>query len=235
MKSFTAKYKNTKHYLHAVADNIRYGFPSKRLRMIGVTGTDGKTTTTMLFYHVLKNLGKKVSVMSTVYAKIGEEVFDTGLHVTTPHSSLVQKPLKQSADNGDEFFVLEVTSHGIDQHRVHGINYEVGVITNVTHEHLDYHRTYEEYLKTKSKLLLRSQLAFINRDDGSYAQLKTILDSHSKKYFTYGLQNNADFQVDMSDKLGENLAHFNKYNYLAVYAACRTLGFPEEKIIEALS
>lgn len=229
-----AKYKNTKHYLNALYDNVRYGFPSRSLKVIGITGTDGKTTTTMLFYHVLKTLGKKVSVLSTVYAKIGEEVFDTGLHVTTPHSSLVQKLLKQSADHEDEYFVLEVTSHALDQHRVLGINYEVGIITNVTHEHLDYHPSYSHYLETKAKLLLRSKISFINADDKSYAPLKTILELHEKKYKTYGLKEGADYTTDIAKKINQKLAHFNSYNYLAVLSACTELGLPENEVLEAM-
>jgi UDP-N-acetylmuramoyl-L-alanyl-D-glutamate--2,6-diaminopimelate ligase len=185
-------------------------------------------------YHVLLALGKKVSVISTVYAKVGKKTYDTGLHVTSPHSSVVQQLLRQSADSGDEYFVMEVTSHGIDQHRVGGVNYEVGMITNVTHEHLDYHKTYEKYLAVKSQLLLRSKVAIINRDDQSYVPLKKILDTHHKTYKTYGLENEATYNLNIADKLQCELSHFNLYNYLAVYAAAKCLGLDETNVLEAM-
>ncbi|MEK7633368.1 MAG: Mur ligase family protein, partial [Patescibacteria group bacterium] len=126
------KLKNIYHFFQAILANIWYGFPSRRLKVIGVTGTDGKTTTTHLIAHILKTAGKKVSFVSSVVAD--------GFHVTTPSSFALQKLLKQSEDNHDEYFVLETTSHALDQNRVWGIKYEIGVITNITHEHLDYHK-----------------------------------------------------------------------------------------------
>src|SRR3989339_1761298 len=151
------KIKNIYHLFQAVLANIFYGFPSRKLKVIGITGTDGKTTTTHLIAHILKTAGKKASFVSSVYASIGGVESDIGFHVTTPSSFILQKLLKQSADNHDEYFVLETTSHALDQNRVWGIKYEIGVITNITHEHLDYHRTYEEYVKAKLKLLLNSK------------------------------------------------------------------------------
>lgn len=158
------KIKNQYHLLQAVIANLLYGFPSRRLKVIGITGTDGKTTTTTLIYHILKKTGHSVSMISTIYADIAGKKYDIGFHVTTPDSSMIQKFLKLSADNGDEFFVLETTSHALDQNRVWGINYEVGAITNITHEHLDYHGSFDKYKKTKLKLFKMARTGIINSD-----------------------------------------------------------------------
>jgi len=115
------KLKNIYHLLQAILANILYGFPSKKLKVVGVTGTDGKTTTTHLIAHILKSAGKKVSFVSSVFASIGGMESDIGFHVTTPSSFALQKLLKQSADNNDEYFILETTSHALDQNRVWGI------------------------------------------------------------------------------------------------------------------
>src|SRR3990167_11177564 len=101
---------NIYHLVKAVCANIYFGFPSKKMKVIGVTGTDGKTTTTFLIYHILKNSGKRVSMMSSVYANVAGQEYDTGLHMTTPDAVYVQQLLKKSKDHKDEYFVLETTS-----------------------------------------------------------------------------------------------------------------------------
>lgn len=209
------KIKNIYHLLQAVVANVFYGFPSRKLKVIGVTGTDGKTTTTHLIAHILKSAGKKISFVSSIVAE--------GFHVTTPSSFALQKLLKQSADNHDEYFVLETTSHALDQNRVWGINYEVGVITNITHEHLDYHKTYQEYISTKLKLAKISKMMIVNKDDESY---KYIKDQISKIKITYQ-------KLKIVEKIPD-LTEFNKYNYSAAYTACKQLGLTDEVILKAM-
>ena len=167
------KLKNIYHLFQAIIANIYYGFPSRRLKVIGVTGTDGKTTTIHLIYHILKFAGYKASMISSVYAIVGNKEYDTGFHVTTPSSFFIQKMLKTSVDHEDKYFVLETTSHALDQNRVWGIRYEIGVITNITHEHLDYHKTYEKYVMTKVKLLKMARISIVNKDDESYKEVKS--------------------------------------------------------------
>ena len=225
MKRFIRRIKNYYHLLQAVFANIYYGFPSRKLKVIGITGTDGKTTTTHLIYHILKTAQKKVSMVSSIYAKIGDYEYDVGFHVTTPNPFHIQKLLKMAVDHKDEYFILETTSHALDQYRVWGINYEIGVLTNVSNEHLDYHLTYEDYVKTKAQLLLKSKLAFINKDDRSY---HLLLDQISKiKYQKY----NSKFKN--IEKL-PGLTKFNEYNYSAAYSVCKALGIDDETITSGM-
>ena len=218
------KLKNIYHLFQAVLANLWYGFPGRNLKVIGVTGTDGKTTTTHLIAHILKTAEKKVSFISSVFASIGGQEYDIGFHVTTPSPFALQKLLKQSVDNNDEYFVLETTSHALDQNRVWGINYEIGVITNITHEHLDYHKTYEEYLKAKLKLLLNSKVAVVNKDDESYELLSQKLKVKSQKY-------NSKFK---SSEHFKELTKFNQYNYSAAYTVCKELSLSDEMILKAM-
>ena len=141
------------HLPQAVLANVVYGFPSRKLTVIGITGTSGKTTTTHLIYHLLKTAGFKVALVSSVAAKIGDKRVDIGLHVTNPEPWLLQKLLKKIADQGLTHVVLEVTSHGLDQHRTWGINFAYGLIINLRHEHLDYHQTITSYHAAKLKLV----------------------------------------------------------------------------------
>jgi UDP-N-acetylmuramoyl-L-alanyl-D-glutamate--2,6-diaminopimelate ligase len=221
------KFKNLFHLFEAVVANIYYRFPSRKLKVIGVTGTDGKTTTVHLIYHILKSCGKKVSMVSTIYAKVGKEEFDTGLHTTTPNSFLVQKLLKIAVDHGDEYFILETTSHALDQNRVFGINFLVGVLTNVTHEHLDYHQSYEEYVKTKAKLFCSSKIAVLNEDDASYNSIVSVIKNLKFKIKNYNLKLKITKTI-------LNLTKFNQYNYSAAYTVCKILGLFDQSIFKAM-
>ncbi len=227
LKSQIQKIKNVYHFFVAIFANIWYGFPSHKLKVIGITGTDGKTTTTHLIYHILKSSGRKVSIVSSVYAIVADKEFDTGFHVTTPNPFHIQKLLKMAVEHKDEYFVLETTSHALDQYRVWGINYEIGVVTNVTNEHLDYHLIYGDYVKTKAKLLLKSRLALINRDDRSFSLLNKIAQNSNVKTQNY----NSNLKII---KTIPNLTKFNEYNYSAAYSVCKALGVKDEIILEAM-
>ncbi len=133
-----------------------YGHPSRQLTVIGVTGTDGKTTTTTLIFSILKAAGIKVGMISTVSAEIGDESLSTGLHVTTPHAPEVQMYLRRMVDAGLTHCVLETTSHGLEQGRVNGVEYDVAVLTNLTHEHLNDHGTFENYRAAKGLLFKKT-------------------------------------------------------------------------------
>lgn len=221
----------TKHLPEAILANFEYGFPSKKLRFIGVTGTDGKTTVVNMIYKILKDAGRRVSMVSTINAEIGMKSFDTGFHVTSPPASEIQRYLKMAADNDDEFFVLEVTSHALSQFRVWGINFEVGIITNITHEHLDYHKTFENYLKTKAKLIKNVKWAVLGRDDTNFDRLKKMT---SGQVLSFGLSANADLNPKTFPLNLKIPGEFNMQNSLAAAGASKAIGVDEMLIKKSL-
>ena len=181
------------------------GNPAHSLTMIGVTGTDGKTTTVNLIFNILLACGIRAGMISTVNAVIGDEMIDTGFHVTTPDAIEIQSLLRKMVDSGITHVVLETTSHGLDQFRVDACEFDIAVITNITHEHLDYHGNYEGYLNAKFKLIDmlvdtrekengNPRVAILNRDDISYSKINDRLTNdryHSINAITYGLSDNA--------------------------------------------
>lgn len=234
LKFLLQRIKNLFHLLKAIFANVFFCFPSKKIKIIGVTGTDGKTTTTHLIYHILRSAGKRTSMISTIYARVGDQEIDTGFHTTTPSSFTIQKLIKKAVDLGDEYFVLETTSHALDQYRVWGIKFDIGVLTNITSEHLDYHSTFESYLETKIKLLLMSKIAVINEEDRSYPQ---IIKKLTRNQNIFGLGQELKIKKYHS-KLKilnhfNSLSNFNKQNYAAAYTVGEVLRIPKEKIIEA--
>lgn len=224
-----------KHLPLAILASVYYRFPTKKMIVIGVTGTDGKTTTVNLIYHILSSAGLKVGLVSTVGAKIGNEEVDTGLHVTSPEPWLLQKLLRQMADRGIKYVVLEITSFGLDQFRLWGIDFEVGILTNVTHEHLDYHKNLDVYLRAKSTLFIKAKKAILNRDDWSYEQLITKYRIPKAKIVTYGIKNEADFTPQKFKFKTTLPGDYNQYNCLAAIAATSFLGITEEIIRDAVA
>ena len=177
-----------------------YGFPARSLTVIGVTGTDGKTTTANLIFQILLAAGFRTGMISTVNAVIGDQVLDTGFHVTTPEAPDVQRYLAQMVAAGLTHVILETTSHGLEQQRVAGCEFDVAVVTNINHEHLDYHGTYEAYRAAKARLFTglgetrvkpsgNPRTAVLNRDDRSFDYLAGLLtkDFPQIRQVTYGL------------------------------------------------
>lgn len=230
------KIKNIYHLLITAFANMVFLFPSRGMKVIGVTGTDGKTTTVNLIYHILKTAGHKVSMISSINALIDNKAYDTGFHVTTPTAFALQKFLRKARRAKSEYFVLEITSHAIDQNRIFGIEFEVGVLTNITNEHLDYHKTYDNYLKTKAKLLKNSKIAVVNSDDSSYTLLSDAkAEKLPQNWITYGLSESSDYNPNTFDIKKSNLVgDFNNYNALAAVSACMALGIKDEIIKKAI-
>lgn len=182
-----------------------YDWPAHKLTVIGVTGTDGKTTTSNLIYKILIAAGIKAGMISTVNAVIGEEVLDTGFHVTTPDAHDVQNYLAKMVDAGLTHVVLETTSHGWAQYRVDACEFDIGVVTNITHEHMDQHGSYENYRAAKARLFSslertkekpqgNPRLGVINRDDvNSFDFLNDFIKVNK---LNYGLGNGADVRVE---------------------------------------
>lgn len=251
LSNLVGKYKNTKHLLASAKETLKAGYPARKLKVIGITGTDGKTTTCHLIYHILKSSGKKVALLSTVAAYIGDEVIDTGSHTTTPDAKLLQPLIKRVADSGMEYLVLEVTSHGLDQHRVLGANFMIGVLTNVTSEHLDYHKTFENYRKAKAKLFKSVKYAVLNKDDKSFKCFKDVLKP-TTKLVPYSIKQQAALSAKnvhitpsgMEFTVVENgkarkvktvlLGKYNVSNILAAVGSARLLGVKWPEIISTL-
>ena len=221
------KLKNLGHLCWAVLANIYWRFPSKKLKVIGVTGTDGKTTTIHLIHHILKTAGKKADLISTVSAP--------GFHTTTPNPWILQKLLRQMVGRGIKYVVLEATSHGLDQHRLWGVKFHIGIVTNITHEHLDYHKTYENYLAAKAKLFRGVKFAILNRDDKSFSYLNSQSLIRNSQLITYGIKNKADFTPETFPFETLLPGEYNQYNCLAAIAVTSALGIPPEKIRKAVA
>ena len=195
-----------------------HGFPARSLTMIGVTGTDGKTTTVNLIYHILRAAGQQAGMISTINAEIGGDTLDTGLHTTTPDASEVQRLLAQMVASRVQTCVLEVTSHALVQHRVTACDFDVAVITNITHEHLDLHGTLEAYRVAKASLFQSlaaayhkpsvSKTAILNRGDSSFETLQAY---PADLKLTYDLAKPADV-------IARNLVHTPAQSYLEVYS-----------------
>ena len=223
-----------------------YDWPARKLTVIGVTGTDGKTTTTNIIYKILLAANIKAGMISTVNAVIGDEVLDTGFHVTTPDAHDVQRYLAKMVDAGLTHVVLETTSHGWAQYRVDACEFDVGVLTNITHEHMNEHGSYENYRAAKARLFSslertfvkpqgNPRLAVINRDDPK--SFDFLNDFIKVNKLNYGLSEGADvramdieynpsgirftaqsrhFQVDVTSKL---VGAYNVSNCLAALTA----------------
>lgn len=233
-KKIFQKLKNLYHLFEAILANIYYGFPSKKIKVIGVTGTDGKTTTTHLIAHILKESGFKVSFISTVYAEIAQKTYDLGFHVTTPSSFMIQKFLKMAVLKKQDFFVLETTSHALDQNRVWGVDYQIAVLTNVTHEHLDYHESYDNYLKTKLKLLKMARFKIINKDDQSCQKIKDLI-SGFETYSLNDVLNNKEKSEYLKKIFNDKkITDYNKENYLAAYSVVKKLGLSDKQFFSAV-
>ncbi len=184
-----------------------YENPASKMRMIGVTGTDGKTTTTNLIESILNTAGIKVGMISTVNAMISGRAIDTGFHVTTPDAPDMQFYLSEMVKAGATHAVVEATSHGLKQHRADACEFDLAVVTNITHEHLDFHGSYENYLEakgllfsslalTRSKMLGNLRIGVINRDDHSWDYLSSLPGFTP---ISYGLGPDADVTAEVTN------------------------------------
>lgn len=236
-----------------------HGFPARKLVMIGVTGTDGKTTTTNLVHSILTAAGVNAGMISTVNANIGGQTYDTGLHTTTPDAPDVQSYLAQMVAAGQTHCVLETTSHGLAQHRVDACEYDVGVITNITHEHLDIHGSFEAYRAAKARLfeMLASsapkgiyKTAVLNADDPSYEFLRHIrtdaelsygmatcalVSTRDVAYKPNGMRFVAITPVGRLPVQTTLAGEFNVLNILAAVSVGLALGLPLEAIQHGVS
>ncbi|MFS4473548.1 UDP-N-acetylmuramoyl-L-alanyl-D-glutamate--2,6-diaminopimelate ligase [Chryseobacterium sp. T20] len=238
--------KDSSKALGHLASNF-YGNPSQKLKLIGVTGTNGKTSVSTLLFDVFKNLGYPAALLSTVEIRIGEEIIPA-TH-TTPDVITINRILAEAVEKGCEFAFMEVSSHGIAQNRIEGLHFKIAGFTNLTHDHLDYHKTFEEYLKTKKRFfdqLEDTAIAITNVDDKNG---NVMLQNTKAKKKSYALKTMADYhgkllEVDFNGMLlnfnGKEFwttltGKFNVYNLLLVFGIAEELGFEQDEILQAIS
>ena len=232
--------------LAIMASNF-YGNPSKNLRLVGVTGTNGKTTVSSLLYQLFKKAGFKVGLLSTIRIMVDNKEYAT-TH-TTPDALTINKYLQLMNNAGVEYCFMEVSSHGIHQKRTEGLVFEGAIFTNLSHDHLDYHKTFAEYRDTKKILfdrLSKKAFALTNIDDKN--GLVMLQNTAAKKY-TYALKSYANYRAQVLEnqfngqllKIDDNevwsklIGDFNAYNLLAIYATADLLGLEKLEILRLLS
>ena len=229
-----------------IAHNF-FGQPSEKLKLVGVTGTNGKTTIATLLYKLFTSLGYKCGLLSTVENKIGDSVL-AATH-TTPDAISLNALLKQMADAGCTHAFMESSSHAIHQHRITGLRFAGGLFSNITHDHLDYHKTFDEYIRVKKSFfdnLLSDAFAISNADDKR--GMVMLQNTNAKKYY-YSLRTMADFKGKILENSLSGLVmtvndievhfrligEFNAYNLLAVYGAAICMGEDKQEVLRNLS
>ena len=224
-----------------------YGFPSLHLKVTGVTGTNGKTTTATLLYYLFEKLGYRCGLLSTVQNHIHDTV-EVATH-TTPDAISVHALLRRMVDAGCTYAFMEVSSHAVHQQRIAGIRFAGGIFTNITHDHLDYHKTFDEYIRVKKRFfddLPAGSFALTNADDkrGMVMLQNTKAEKHAYSLRVPAsikgkvLENNLTGLVMMVDGVEAHfrmIGIFNAYNLLAVYGAAKLLGVEKMQILEVLS
>ena len=231
------------HFVQAEAASIKYGFPGKNLKVIGVTGTNGKTTTCFMIWNMLRTAGYKTGLMTTVAYGVDKLKPELG-HMTTVDAITLNKRISDIKKQGAEYLVLEVTSHALSEYRTLNIPFEIAVFTNLTHEHLDYHGTIDNYRKAKGKLFKKAKYSILNADDKSTDYYKTI----SKNYTTYGIKKgehqakNIKLSASGVSYLYDDLniktkipGEFNVYNSLAAAVVGKTMNLTNSQIEEGIN
>lgn len=240
------KVKSTKKALGNIASNF-YDHPSSKIKLLGVTGTNGKTTVATVLYDLFTKLGYSCGLISTIRNKINQEEI-TATH-TTPDAITLNRLLYQMVEKKCTYCFMEVSSHALDQGRVEGIEFKGGIFTNITHDHLDYHKTFDEYIRAKKKLfdiLKEGSFALVNADDKN---ARIMVQNTRAKIKTYALKSIADYKariienqidglqlmIDATELYARFIGDFNAYNLLAVYAAALLLGQDKMNVLTTLS
>ena len=238
--------EDTNTAMGVIASNF-YGNPSRELKVVGVTGTNGKTTIATLLCDLVQSMGYKAGLISTVIYRVGAREI-TSTH-TTPDAIRLNAMMREMVDEGCEFCFMECSSHAIVQQRIYGIHFVGALFTNITHEHLDYHKTFAEYIRAKKTFfdnLPKSAFALVNIDDRNG---EVMLQNTKASRHTLSLQKMADFRAKIIEMLVEGmelriddkevwvqfLGRFNAYNLLTVYGAARLLGFDKDEVLAHLS
>ena len=230
------------HWAQAIVATNKYHHPAKKLRVIGVTGTNGKTSTCFMIWHMLNQAGHKTGLMTTVAYGVDKLKPELN-HMTTVDANTLNGRISEIASQGAEFLVLEVTSHALAEYRTLGIPFEIAVFTNLTHDHLDYHKTMQKYREAKGKLFKKAKFSILNADDPASKYYKTL----AKEYITYGI-NNGEYRAE-SIKLTVNgvkyscgdmnietriPGEFNVYNSLAASLVGQKLSLTNKQIEQGI-
>jgi len=237
---------NTRKALAFAADRF-YNSPSRDIKLVGVTGTNGKTTIATMLFQLFTDLGFKVGLISTVENKIGEDIIPS-TH-TTPDVISLNRLIREMVNAGCEYAFMEVSSHAVDQDRIYKVDFKGGVFTNMSHDHLDYHNTFKEYIWAKKKFfdaLSSEAFALVNTDD---KRGEVMLQNTAAQKLTYALKRMADYKakilsnhvnglfltIDGHEAHFRMVGEFNAYNILAVYGVAREFGFSPSEILLKLS
>lgn len=230
------------HYAQSLTASIKYGFPGKKLRVIGVTGTNGKTTTSFMIWQMLNHAGLRAGLMTTVAWGVNKLQPELN-HMTTVDAFTLNSRIAEIKKQGAEFLVLEVTSHALAQFRILGIPIEIAVFTNLTHDHLDYHKTVANYRAAKGKLFKKAKFSILNADDSATTYYKKL----TSNYTTYGIKKGdhraTDIKLNVSGveysvddlKIATKIpGEFNIYNSLAATLVGQKLGLTNAQITEGI-
>lgn len=224
-----------------------YGHPSKKMKLVGITGTNGKTTTVTLWHQLFQELGYRVGLISTIENKINNDIIPTKF--TTPDSITINQLMDQMVKAGCQYCFMEVSSHALVQGRVAGLHFAGAVFSNISHDHLDFHHTFAEYISAKKLFfdnLPKESFALVNKDDKRW---NIMLQNCAAKHYTFALKSMADFKGKLLGNTFEGLqleinqrevwfqliGDFNAYNLLGVYGAAVLLGEDEEEVLKAMS
>lgn len=238
--------KDSSETLGLMAANF-YDNPSEKLNLIGITGTNGKTTTVTLLYDLFKSIGYKTGLISTVRNRVNDKTY-ASTH-TTPDPLHLNSLLAEMAEDGCEYCFMEVSSHAVVQNRITGLTFKGGIFSNLTHDHLDFHKTFDAYLEAKKTFfdrLPQNAFALVNIDDRNG---KVMVQNTRAKVYTMAVKKNADYHCRILENQFDGLllningkeiwchlvGNFNAYNLLAIYATTRLLGIEEQEALVALS
>lgn len=230
------------HFAQSVIANIKFGSPGKKIHVIGVTGTNGKTTTCFMLWRMLSSAGIKTGLMTTVAWGVDKLTPELN-HMTTVDAITLNSRISKIIEQGASYLILEVTSHALAEFRTEGINFDIAVFTNLSHDHLDYHKTMENYRKAKGKLFKKAKFSVLNADDSASTYFKKI----SKEYTTYGIKRgkNRAKNLKLSTSGVKYSYHdmnietnipgeFNVYNSLAAAVVGEKLGLTPNDIVKGI-
>ena len=224
-----------------------YGFPSKKMKVIGITGTNGKTSIATLLFRLFRQFGYNAGLISTISYRINDD--EEPASFTTPDPLKIQQLMSKMIESGCEYCFMEVSSHAIHQHRIGGIDYKGGVFTNITHDHLDYHKTFSEYIKAKQcffDTLPAGSFALTNVDDKNG---RIMVQNTKAHVLTYSSRSVADYHCKVLESHFDGMllnlngqevwtrfvGKFNAYNLLAVFAVAEILGLDTQEVYKGIS